>query len=864
MTGLLAAVTIVALSVRVDPDLGQPRPGELLPQMTPEEQHDLIAEVLRAPAPDGTHYPAGTTGLMLSEVVASNGSTLVDEDGDASDWIELHNPTDTPIDVGGFYLADDDAEPQRFELPSRVIEPGGYLIVFASGKGRAPELAAPASAAAGATPVAADLSAVAADLTEDDDDLDVDDDPSDARLLREQLPGGPGDRIPAAGQPGEQVHTDFALSQDGEPILLIEPDGRVVADRLPPIPLPRDAALGRHPDDSSTTCLFDHGTPGAPNPGRCWEDLRLGAPTLSAATGVHTGPLEVSVDPVLPAAVSGADREPSPLYYTLDGSYPDPDANPDATQTHDPASDGPLDLSISDRSGEAAPLSAVWTGLEQRFPQRAEPQVELQGTPVRVRPADGRERVATYLVGEGFRALELPVVALVADPGHLMDEETGLFVPGRRYEEYRASPEFDPDHGFRIPANPVQRGRLWERPLLTEPLNAVRFEYCTRPDTTPCELSQDVGLRVHGNFSRLLPQKNLRLYARNHYGDDHLEHAFFGDAGPDRHRRLILRVSGNDWGLTMLWDAYLQTVIREMEFDTQADQPTVVFINGEYWGVQNLRERYDRHYLGITHDVDSDEVVMLARAGNVDEGLPQDGQDYLDLIDAVAAAPLGDPEIVARVEREVDIEGLFDTVIARTVVADTDWPHANVRTWRVRTEPTGSAEDRGWPDSLAEPAPTDRPGGPAWGADDGRWRWMNFDLDHAGDGFGQGGEGHATALTKDEAVDALGRFLDADEHPEWAQDIRLLTETLLAVPAYREAFVARYHHHLDTTFAPERTVALLEERAGAIAGEMQRHSGRWGYPDSAEAWRDHVEEVRRFMVERPEHARRHLEQHLGD
>lgn len=46
------------------------------------------------PGPVGTHYPVGATGVMLSEVVASSGATLVDEDGDATDWIELHNPTE--------------------------------------------------------------------------------------------------------------------------------------------------------------------------------------------------------------------------------------------------------------------------------------------------------------------------------------------------------------------------------------------------------------------------------------------------------------------------------------------------------------------------------------------------------------------------------------------------------------------------------------------------------------------------------------------------------------------------------------------------------------------------------------------------
>ena len=906
-------IAVAVLSGRIEPRPTAVDAGDLAAALDGDVDHARIAEVLRSPGPDGTVYPAGTTGLMISEVVSSNGSTLLDEDGDASDWIELHNPTQEPIDVEGFHLSDDDEQPQRWRLPSRVVGPGERLIVFASGKDRAPELGAAAEGLRGAQdaesadpgaadptgPASTDQGANATDASDDGPDLD---DPDGAALSPDerfaQVPGIPALEVRAAGAPGEQLHTDFVLSQGGEPLVLVEPDATLVADRLPPVPIPRDASLGRHPDDRSRTCLFAHASPGEANAEVCHEDLRLGAPSLSVPSGFHAEPFTLDVR--TRSSVTGladldatATAEPpgdgdaegttlaesrEPILYTLDGSYPDLEDNP-ATQVHDPATDGPLTLEIAERNDEPGELTPIPTGFEMRFPPRVEPETELRATVVRARTLHGRESVASYFVGGRFADLELPVVSIVTDPGHLMDDDTGIYVPGTRYRDYVDSDAFDPEHSWRVPANPVERGRLWERPFEDDPRRAVRLEYCPAPNTPDpatddaaadaaaadedCALSQDVGLRIHGNFSRALPQKNLRIYARNHYGDDTLDHAFFGEDGPDQHRRLILRVSGNDWGLTMLWDAYLQTLMRGMETDTQAYQPTVVFINGEYWGIKNLRERYDRHYLAITHDVDPDEVVMLARAGIVDEGLPQDGQDYLDLIDAVDAAPMGDPAIVERVEREVDIEGLFDTVIARTFVADTDWPHANVRTWRVRTDPTGTAADRGWPDSLAQPLPTDRPGGPAWGADDGRWRWMNFDLDHAGAGIGRGGEGHATALDKDDTFDALGRFLDADQHQPWAQDLRLLTETLLAVPAYRDAFVARYTHHLEVTFDPERTTSVLDRLSAPLAGEMGRHSARWGYPASTDEWQAHIDELRRFMQARPQVARDQLEQHLG-
>ena len=81
--------------------------------------------------------------VVISEFLAINGSKqplspggLLDENGDSSDWIELYNPTDTPIDLKGWYLTDDANDLTRWELPSFQIGPDQCKIVFASGKNR--------------------------------------------------------------------------------------------------------------------------------------------------------------------------------------------------------------------------------------------------------------------------------------------------------------------------------------------------------------------------------------------------------------------------------------------------------------------------------------------------------------------------------------------------------------------------------------------------------------------------------------------------------------------------------------------------------------------------------------------------------
>ncbi len=112
---------------------------------------------------------AGNT-LQISEFMASNGLTLLDEDGDSSDWIEIHNPTNDPIDMGGWWLTDDQSNPAKWSLPSQVLAPDDYQLVFASGK----------------------------------------------------------DRV------GSELHTNFKLDSDGEYLALMEPDRETIAHEFAP------------------------------------------------------------------------------------------------------------------------------------------------------------------------------------------------------------------------------------------------------------------------------------------------------------------------------------------------------------------------------------------------------------------------------------------------------------------------------------------------------------------------------------------------------------------------------------------------------------------------------------------------------
>lgn len=87
--------------------------------------------------PSTTASPRNAPQLVINEVMAANRTTLLDEDGDSSDWFELHNRSPHALNLNGWAMSDDPAQPRKWLLPRLTLPRDGYLLLFASGKNRA-------------------------------------------------------------------------------------------------------------------------------------------------------------------------------------------------------------------------------------------------------------------------------------------------------------------------------------------------------------------------------------------------------------------------------------------------------------------------------------------------------------------------------------------------------------------------------------------------------------------------------------------------------------------------------------------------------------------------------------------------------
>lgn len=672
--------------------------------------------------------------LTLNEVMSSNDSIIVDEDGDYQDWVEIYNAGNTPVNLGGYGLSDDANEPFRWTFPDTTIQPENFMLIWASNKNRSTV--------------------------------------------------------------GRDLHTNFAISASGEEVLLTHSNGTLL-DELSPTEIPSDFSIGRQPDGTGNWVFFNKPTPGFPNNTESTSG-QLAPAELSHTPGFYSSPFNLEISH--PA-------EDVTLYYTLDGSTPDENS---------PEYSGPI--SIYDRSDEPNDISTIRTNYSDSWFRSQNPGDRVRkGTVLRIKAVRNGYlpafSAATYFVfPNGDATHRLPVISLSTDNMNLFSEQTGIYVPGIRYVEGRD------DTG-----NYYMSGDAWEREAsmeFFEPNGSRGF-------------SQNIGLRINGGWTRRLPQKSLRVYARSEYGESRINYPVFPDQDYESYDRLILRNSGNDFGFTMFRDAAAHQIVKHFNMDTQAYRPAAVYINGEYWGLHNVRERFDAHYLERVYGIDRENIDYLSGRWTEEEG---SNQDYAALLHFIENNDMSLSQNMGHVRRKIDLDNLLDYYTAQVYFANVDWPQNNMEFWRLRV-----------------PYREDAPAG-----HDGRWRWMFYDLDQSF-GFVDG----TSDEISDESFDMIEWIL-AEKNPVNNQTWPgMIFRKLLQNPGFKNSFINRIADHLNTSFQAERMTAIVDSIKTLIEPEMENHMKRWIHPKSHDQWVSNIDKMYTFIDHRSEYLREHVMHHFG-
>ncbi|MGW8315297.1 MAG: CotH kinase family protein [Bacteroidales bacterium] len=409
----------------------------------------------------------------------------------------------------------------------------------------------------------------------------------------------------------------------------------------------------------------------------------------------------------------------------------------------------------------------------------------------------------------------LPVVSLVTDPNHFFSDATGIYVIGTAGVA---------GYCTEVPHNVNMD---WERP--------VNIELIEKDGTVG--LNQQAGVKIFGGCSRVrYPIKSLALFARKEYETSSFDYQLFPDKPNDEYESFILRAGADDQPFTMIRDPLTATVVEDViDVDVQAHRPVVVYINGAYWGIHNLREKINEDYLENNYGVDPDSVDLLASnpedSWNTIAGSPD---NYNAMIDFLRNNDITQDANYAHIQTQMEVDEYINYQIIQIFFGGRDWPGNNIKFWRM---PTGPHH---------------------------RWRWILYDMDH---------------MFKEYFSDIMEEATEVDcgcvwPNPPWST---YLFRRLLENESFRNEFIQRFAYYSSTYFSRERLHGIIDEMEAELLPELPRHIERWGgqvtsLPDntwvtpifeSVEQWKENMQVIRDFVDSRHELALQHVNEYFG-
>ncbi|MCF8360147.1 MAG: CotH kinase family protein [Prolixibacteraceae bacterium] len=375
----------------------------------------------------------------------------------------------------------------------------------------------------------------------------------------------------------------------------------------------------------------------------------------------------------------------------------------------------------------------------------------------------------TYFIDPSYVMGTLPVVCISTNPDNFWDEDDGIYVQ-----------DYKPD---------------WEIP--------VNIELFENDGSDRAAFNLTAGVKVNGLYSWKLPQKMLGVYFRKKYGAGKLDYPIIFEKDRKRFDSFALRASGSDWTYTLFRDGLAQNATYEYtDLDNSGFRACVVYVNGEYLGIHNIREKIDEDYAVQNHSIAEGNVYMVENENYAESGGDEALEEYDRFIELVEQ-DLSVQENWDAVINAMDIENFTDLIVTEVWDGNTSIDH-NVMAWKPKNS--------------------------------GKWRWILMDLDRG--------------------------FFNPDEHliNFYINQRSWPFRQLIQNTEYLHYFGKKLADHLFTTYHPERVKALIDYHALLIDAEIPRQVDRWegttaidnyGRPlESYEYWLGEVEDLREYAEER--------------
>lgn len=519
----------------------------------------------------------------------------------------------------------------------------------------------------------------------------------------------------------------------------------------------------------------------------------------------------------------------------------------------------------------------IYCTFDGSFPTQGSQQITqamqiTQNTVVRCsefvngQPADTTTQ--TYFIGEN---VSMPVVALTVNHHDMFDSTDGLYATGPMTSLRCNNPNFNQmsmggnqtDNNNSKCSEPCYKANFWCEDSL--PVHVEYFEKGS--STTEKTWEIDAGISLIGNWSRYKPKKSVAIKMDNdEWGDKVLKYSFFKTRPEAKKMKSFnLRNNGNRFWTDYIGDAMMTSLMEGTDVDYQRSLQVVVFYNGEYFGIHDLRERLNRSFVETNYGIDSKSINMINIKGNSAEASGTKGasaDEYKNIANQIINGNFaGDNnQSYEQMKQKVNMNSFAQYMLAEFYFHNGDWPENNIR---------------------------------AWGGNGNPFKFVAFDTDH-GFGFSPGISGFDVqsqnmfqwalgSATRDNSQQQGGQQNPGQQQPGQGQfpgmggwDIggwgfggakqgpAQMLNKLLDNNDFKRLFINNACILLDNYLTYENVQKKVQEMMAAIpASEQQRDQQRWPRNQGSFRWSPDGSDLIQYAQNRTQTVRQEMEQYFG-
>ena len=814
------------------------------------------------PPPTGAP-PIGS--LRLNELLASNQTDRLDDEGQSSDWVEVHNSGSRPLRLGGYRLTDDLKDLDKWTFPNNRVPAGGYQLVWMSGLDRV-SLASKALKTSDApmpfettlVKAGADWKYLAGPVDEKTPDgkktpdkkktsggwtaVDFD----DSAFAIGSAGFGYGDEDDATGLPrGTTVvlaRREFTLEgplASGSLVLEVDYDDGFAAYLNGTRVAGMNSPDGEPGLDSVAIGLHEAGTPERFDLSQHVGLLRRGKNVLAiAGLNTHRDSSDMSLKPALGTlpTVCHANfrlRKSGDTLYLIS-----PDGNiADQVRYPHQVADQSLGRISSTKSGWAYFLTPS-PGAANAGPQRTRPVTSRlsfdpqpgafpPGVEVRINKKSTAEVDIRFTNDGSFPGASSPLyrgpvrlddTSLFRAAAFVGQEQVGgvvsaTYLVGRRPALPVMSISLEPDDFLDVHLQSSATGHSSERPAFLEIFNPAGKRV----------VATGFGFRLHGGAGRrgdLKTKKSYRAYFRKVYGDGRVDHPIIAEAGVEDFDKLVLRANSNDRSPhgANIRDQVIRDLHTDMGALAAGGSWCVLLINSVSRGVYNVTERMDEEFFASHLGPGEFDVMKTG-----DTVLSGNRKGWDDLRNFIRSTDFSNDSNFEKLAQRVDIEDFTSYVIVNLCLQNFDWPHNN------------------WYAARRVP--------------DGKWLFLCWDSEW---GLGYRHPGLAGAPYGID-VDPYA-FMDSGGAVGGGL-IRSLFLAMIDNPGYCEYYQREVRRHLSTSLATGNIMRHIHRHRDAIAADIDSEYQARGW--NKDRWNKQIEEVEHFARHCPEFFQRYTDEYFS-